>query len=197
MQKAVIAAVLLCLAPSARAQELSAVATCSHRESDGARTLCHETVVSAPPDAVWRLFSTTEGLSSWVAPVAAIDLRVGGIWEASYRMDARLGDQGNIRNRVLSYLPHRMLSIAVDSAPPGFPHPELVQGVWTVIELEQVGEMQTRVRVSMLGYREGADYDELYQMFDQGNAFTLRKLAERVSNGRTNWQNTAAIEQRP
>lgn len=197
MQKTIVAAVLLCLAPSAHAQDPSAVASCSHVESDGARTLCHEAVLPAPPDEVWRLFSTTEGLSSWVAPVAAIDLRIGGIWEASYRMDAHLGDQGNIRNRVLSYLPQRMLSIAVDSAPPGFPHPELIQRVWTVIELEPAGEGRTRVRVSMLGYGEGADYDELYAMFDQGNALTLRKLAERVRNGRTNWQNTASIEQRP
>lgn len=197
MQKAFVAAVLLCLAPPARAEEPSPIANCSRLESDGARTLCHETVVPAPPGEVWQLFSTTEGLSSWVAPVAAIDLRVGGIWEASYHMDAQLGDRSNIRNRVLSYLPQRMLSIAVDSAPAGFPHPELIQRAWTVIELEPAGEGQTRVRVSMLGYGEGTDYDELYAIFDQGNALTLRKLAERVRNGRTHWQDTAAIEQRP
>lgn len=184
----VFAAFLMFLAPTGEAATSADVVSCSQRERDGTRTLCHETVVPASTDTVWRLFSTTDGLSSWVAPVAAIDLRVGGIWEASYRADAKPGDRDNIRNRVLSYLPQRMLSIAVDTPPPGFPHPELVQTVWTVIELEPAGKGQTRVRVSMLGYGESTEFDELYALFDHGNALTLCKLDERVRSGRTSWQ---------
>lgn len=138
------------------------------------------------------MFASTEGLASWLAPVAAIDLRIGGIWESSYRRDARLGDPGNIRNRILSYDPQRMLSIAVDSAPPGFPEPELVRSVWTVIELEPVGRTRTRVRVSMLGYGEGAGYDRLYTMFRAGNAETLTSLHGRVTTGPTDWETPPA-----
>lgn len=194
---ACVAAVLGLVAP-AGAREAD-VASCSHVEQDGSRTLCHEAIVAAPAREVWRLFATTEGLGSWVAPVAAIDLRIGGMWEASYRRDAHIGDPGNIRNRVLSYVPEHMLSIAVDSAPPGFPEPDLIRNVWTVIELLPAGENMTRVRVSMLGYGAGPHYDRLYAMFDEDNAFTMRKLAERIATGPIDWaaKNKAPGEGRP
>ena len=176
----------------------SHVQDCSRTEASGLRTICKEAVVPAPPSTVWPLLSTTEGLRSWAAPVAAIDLRIGGTWETSYRRDARLGDPGNIRNRVLSFLPEHMLSIVVDSAPAGFPEPILVRTIWTVIELEPVRDEQTRVRVSMTGYGAGSGYDALYALFEQGNALTLSKLRERVVTGRpANWSEAPLMESHP
>jgi uncharacterized protein YndB with AHSA1/START domain len=192
MIKIAAIACLLFWAPVSAWAEDGAITNCSHVEADGTRTLCHEAVLPSSADAIWPLLSTTGGLSSWVAPVAAIDLRVGGIWEVSYRADGRLGDAHNIRNRVLSYLPGRMLSVIVDQAPLGFPQPELVRTVWTVIEIEPLSATQSRVRVSMLGYGTGADYDQLYALFDEGNAYTLQKLRERVSSGPTDWHAPAA-----
>jgi uncharacterized protein YndB with AHSA1/START domain len=149
-------------------------------------------VVAAPAADVWALWSTTQGLSSWAAPLAAIDLRIGGVWEASYRPGARLGDAENIRNRVLAYLPGRMLTIQVAGAPPGFPHADLAARLWTVIELEPVDATQTRVRVSMTGYGSGAGYDTLYGHFNQGNAATLKLLTRRVDEGPVDWRRLSA-----
>lgn len=171
----------------ASAEAATAPTDCSFGMADGVRALCHEMVVPASREEVWRLFATTDGLRSWVAPVAAIDLRVGGIWEASYRLDAHIGDPGNIRNKVLSFLPGRMLSISIDSTPPGFPEPELARSTWTVIELEQLDGNRTRVRVSMFGYGEGAGYDRLFAFFNSGNAATLTALHARVISGPTKW----------
>lgn len=171
----------------AAARQDTAPYDCSYVAADGARTLCHEMVMPAPPAEVWPLFATTEGLASWLAPVAAIDLRIGGLWESSYRPDARIGDPGNIHNRILSHNPEKMLSIAVDRAPPGFPEPELVRTVWTVIDFEAIGRSRTRVRVSMIGYRQGEGYDRLYAMFKAGNAQTLQALHARVVGGPTDW----------
>jgi uncharacterized protein YndB with AHSA1/START domain len=189
---ALAAALFLGFGPIAAAETVQrvVVSDCSQAGADGTRTLCQEAVVPATPDLVWSLFSSGEGLSSWVAPMATIDLRVGGVWETSYRTGARSGDENNIRNRVLSYLPGRMLSVQVDHAPPGFPQPELVHNVWTVIELDAVGAGQTRVRVSMPGYGAGAGYDGLYAFFERGNAFTLQKLFERVVSGPVDWSAT-------
>jgi len=175
------AAVLVGGVTAARAEQaITAVAAAPRREADGARTLVHEIVVSASQAEVWRLWSTSEGLASWVAPVAAIDLRVGGIWEASYDPAVPLGDPRTIRNRVLSLIPGRMLSIAIDGAPPNFPHADLAQQLWTVIELEPVAAAQTRVRVTMLGFADGAGFDALYTFFDRGNAYTLDQLNARL-----------------
>lgn len=160
---------------------------CSRHLAAGGRVLCQEAVLPAPVSDVWALFATTEGLRSWLAPVAAIDLRIGGMWEASYDPGARLGDDGNIRNRVLSFLPERMLSIQVAHAPPGFPHADVAAQLWTVIEFEPVGAGATRVRVSMLGYGESEADDVLYRFFDRGNAYTLQKLAQRIAEGPTDW----------
>ncbi|WP_395647485.1 SRPBCC domain-containing protein [Terricaulis sp.] len=178
---------LTALAGEAAAQPVAqqvAVSSCTRTETDGSRALCHEAVLPASAHDIWMLFATSEGLRSWLAPVAAIDLRIGGMWEASYDASARLGDPGNIRNRIMSYLPERMLSIQVANAPPGFPHAERVAELWTVIELEPVSAGETRVRVSMLGYGEGEADDALWRMFDAGNAYTLQKLGERVGERR-------------
>ncbi|PZO53723.1 MAG: hypothetical protein DCF16_06345 [Alphaproteobacteria bacterium] len=160
---------------------------CSRTEPSGERTMCHEAVIAAPVSEVWALFSTTEGLASWVAPVAAIDLRPGGMWESSYDRAARLGDAGNIRNRVIAITPERSLIIQVAGAPPNFPHADLVGELVTVIAFEPVDAANTRVRVTMLGYRDGEGFDALYRHFEWGNAYTLDALAARVSAGPTDW----------
>lgn len=164
------------------------VTSCARVEADGARTLCHEAVVPAPVADVWALWSTTEGLSSWVAPVAAIDLRIGGLWEASYNPASKIGDPGNIQNRILSFVPGRMISIQVAQTPPGFAHVDHVKRLWTVIELEPEGRARTRVRVTMLGYRAGPEFDALHADFDRGNAFTLRTLERRIATGPVDWR---------
>lgn len=152
-----------------------------------AAALCHEILVPASVDEVWQLFTTSNGLQSWMAPVAAIDLRVGGMMEASYARAARIGEAGNIQNRVLSYLPERMLSISIARAPPNFPHADVARSLWTVIELEPSDETATRVRVTMLGYGEGEAFDALARHFNAGNAWTLEKLHERVTQGPVDW----------
>lgn len=166
--------------------------SCSRTEPDGARTLCHELVVPAGREAVWALLSTSEGLRTWAAPVVVLDLRIGGIWEASYNPRGAPGDPANIRNRVLSFAPGRMLSIQVEQAPPGFPHGEEARETWSVIELQDEGPAATRVRVSGMGYRAGAAFDELYAFFERGNAWTLQRLYTRIVSGPADWAATSA-----
>jgi uncharacterized protein YndB with AHSA1/START domain len=181
--------VALCLMTAACAAPAAArdVANCSWREPGGERALCHEAVIDAPISDVWSWFATSEGVRSWMAPVAAIDLGVGGALETSYNRDARLGDAGNIRNRVVAFAHEALLVIQVARAPPRFPHADAVRELTTVITFEVVDATHTRVRVAMLGYREGEAFDALYQFFDAGNAYTLGKLRERASNGPTDW----------
>ena len=170
-------AIWLLATPAAAAPN---VEVCSRTEPSGDRTLCHSIVVNAPVAEVWRLWSTTEGLQSWLVPVVAIDLRVGGDWEASYNPQGRLGEAGNIRNRVIAFVPERVLVIQIADSPRGFAHEDLARELTTAIELEAVDAEHTRVRVSMLGFGEVEGFEELRNIFDQGNAYTLRKLAEHI-----------------
>lgn len=178
----------LCAAPAALAE---GVADCSRMETGGARTLCVEAEVPASLAEVWALWAESDQLSTWMAPVAAIELRPGGMMEASYHPAGRIGDAGNILNRVVAVTPMQSLSIQVERTPPGFPHADVVRELVTVIEFEPLSTNATRVRVSMTGYREGAAYDELYAFFARGNAWTLQKLQERVVDGPVDWRAAA------
>jgi uncharacterized protein YndB with AHSA1/START domain len=168
----------------ASAQE---VKNTSYTLSSGERILRHEAVVEAPLDTVWRTLTTTDGLRSFLAPVVAIDLRVGGRWEASYNSTRQLGDSANIVNEVVTYLPPEMLTVRVIHTPPSFLHPDVAKSLWTVYQLQSVTERQTRVVVSMVGWKAGPDWDAVYRFFDRGNAFAMAELQRRFTNGPHRW----------
>jgi len=177
----VLAAILVAtfVAPAA-AQGGSTLAACSRDEGAGERTLCHELVVPASGAEVWRLLSTSDGWRSWAAPVAEIELRSGGRLETSYDRSAQIGDPGNIRSRVIAVAPERLLVIQIADAPPGFPHEALARELTTAIELEPVDPAHTRVRVTMMGYRDAPGFETLYAFFDRGNAATLMALRQHI-----------------
>ncbi|MBX9746818.1 MAG: hypothetical protein K2X34_07945, partial [Hyphomonadaceae bacterium] len=104
--------------------------------------------------------------------------------------NARLGDAGNIHNRVLAIVPQRALVIQIANAPANFPHLDLARQLATTIEFEPVDHARTRVRITMMGYREGEGFDVLYGHFERGNAYTLMALAARLRDGPSEWNLT-------
>src|ERR1700737_3060431 len=134
----------------------------SFRSSSGEGVLRHEIIIAAPPARVWEAFTTTTGLRNFAAPVAAIDLRIGGTWEASYDRAAGIGDPKNIQNEILAYVPNEMLTIRIKRAPPTFPHLEIGKAVWTVILLHELPGDHTRVEVAMLPWKDGESWNDLY-----------------------------------
>jgi uncharacterized protein YndB with AHSA1/START domain len=185
-------ALLLILAFS-RLAPAGEVQTVEYRADDGSRILRQEVIVDAPLDEVWRVFTTKEGWESFAVPFALVDLRVGGIIETSYDPAAEPGDPANIRNRILSFLPRRMLSIQAVQAPPDFAHADLLPSLHSVIEFERDGNERTRVAISGVGYGNGEGYDELIGFFRHGNAWTFERLARRFEEGPLNWN--AAVPQ--
>lgn len=175
--------VLLLATPAAWAEPAT---DCSRVEPSGERTLCVEGVVPAPVAEVWALWAEPAQLQTWLAPVAAIDLRPGGMMEVSYDASGHLGAETNILNRVISVVPMRSFVIQVARQPHGVP--DEVRELATLIEFEAQGERATRVRVSMLGFREGQTFDGLYAFFARGNAYTLNELSERITNGPNDWE---------
>lgn len=175
---------LLFVSAALAAQE---VENSTYTAPDGTRVLRHTSEVPASVAEVWEALTTTDGVRSWAVPVAEVDFRLGGIWESSYRLDGRIGDERNIRNRFISYLPLKMVSIQAVQAPPGFPHADLLPELFTVIELEKLATDRTRVTISMVGYRAGDGFDVLFRHFDSGNAWTLEQLRKRFAEGPVDW----------
>lgn len=163
------------------------VANSSYVEADGDRVLQLSIVVKATPAQVWRAFTTGEGYREWVAPVARIDLAVDGIVEASYDARAKIGDPYNIKNRIVAYVPERMLALRNIQAPSSFPHRDLFERVSTTIELEDLGLGRTRVQITAVGYGKEPGFDVLYRHFEWGNAYTLNELKRRFDTGPVDW----------
>ncbi len=166
------------------------VANTSFVLPSGERVLQHQAVVGASLAAVWKAYTTSEGLRSFVAPFARIDFRPGGIWEASYDPKAKLGDPGNIRNKIVTYLPMKMIVMRIAATPPDFPHPEVAKSVWTILELEDLGFDRVRVIGSMVGWKPGPESDEVYRFFEKGNADVLAALQRRFVEGPNDWSAT-------
>lgn len=168
MQRALVASIALTWAIGVEAQD----------------RIVSEARVAAPLAAVWGAWTTDEGLRSWLAPHASIDLRVGGSMRANYLSDGVLGDARTIENAVLSFDPERMLSIRVISAPDDFPFAREVESMWSVIYFEEAGNDETLVRVVSVGFGADEPSQRMRAFFQQGNAATLEQLQQRFATGR-------------
>lgn len=152
----------------------------------GGFVLRHEAVVPAPLADVWEAVTTSEGWRSWAVPFAEVDFRLGGRIETSYDPDAVAGRPENIVSRILAFLPGRMIAFQAEQAPPDFPRPELLDGLFSVVELSPEAD-GTRVAVSGVGYTDSPGHRELRRFFEQGNAWTLEQLVKRFTTGPVDW----------
>jgi uncharacterized protein YndB with AHSA1/START domain len=155
---------------------------------DGTRVLRQSLGIPASRQDVWNAFTTTDGVRSWAVPVAQVDFRLGGIWESTYNLDGQIGAPGNIKNRFLSFVPLRMVSFQAVAAPPTFPYRELLENIFTVVEIDDASAGTVRVTVSMMGYASGEGYDTIYRHFEAGNAYSLRQLRKRFVDGPVRWR---------
>lgn len=172
----------------ALAQTASAVTDSSFVMPDGERVLELSAVIPAPIDAVWQAFTTTDGWTSWAAPVGRVDARVGGIIESSYDPAVALGSAATIRNEIVALVPRRLLVIRNVQAPPNarFDVPTF-QRLQTALWFEAVDSGGTRVTLDNAGYRDGAAFDGVYRHFLAGNRWTLDQLRQRFVAGPVDW----------
>lgn len=148
----------------------------------GERVLQESIELNAPRAAVWRLWATGEGLREWEAPLATIDLRVGGRMQASYDAKATLGDETTITHEIVAYVPGSLLAFRNVGTPKGFPWPERFGRVRNVIQIEAIDAGHTRLTVSGVGYQ--AQDQAMYDFFRSGNAYLLETIKAHLEGGR-------------
>jgi uncharacterized protein YndB with AHSA1/START domain len=142
--------------------------------------LVHEGMISAPIETVWASWTTSDGLRSWLAPHVEIDFQIGGKMRTNYNPNGSLDDSQTIENTILSYDPHKMISIRVSKAPEGFPFPNAIYEMWTVIYFESVAPEETLVRVAAHGFSTDEESQRMRAFFEQGNAATIRQMQDRI-----------------
>jgi uncharacterized protein YndB with AHSA1/START domain len=152
------------------------------------RVLRHEIAVNGSLADVWNAFTTSEGLMTFMAPVVHMELKTGGAFDSNYRVGSKLGDPGTIHNQVLNYIPMEMFSIKVGLTDQFPERPRQAGTLFAVLTFKDAGVKQTLVTISMLGWGNGEDWDQVYKFFDRGNAYTMTELARRFDQGPVAWK---------
>jgi uncharacterized protein YndB with AHSA1/START domain len=145
------------------------------------RSISLEVTLDAPPAEVFRLWTTTEGVTKFLAPAANIEPRVGGRYQIIFDPvgDPEGAFHGTKVGKVLRVMPDKEIAFEWPMPPFG---PELGgPPVPTWVELEflpspdQSG--RTRLRFAQYGFRTGGKWEQAFPMFrDQNWPLVLNRL---------------------
>jgi len=139
-------------------------------------------LVEATPEEVWRAWTTVEGVKTFFAVDARIELRVGGEYEIYFDSSASEGERGSEGCKVLSYVPGSMLSFSWN-APPQFEKTREERAQWVVLFFLPVGERRTLVRFLELGWTDDEESQQVYRYFDRAWTLVLTNLVQAFANG--------------
>jgi len=146
--------------------------------SESEKMLRVEITVPASRSDVWKAFSTSEGLSTWLAPNSVVDLRPGGDWMVHFP-DGSTGG-----GTIVSFVPQKEIVISA-LAPDKFPTVR-AQRTTARFELEDHGT-GTLVRLTQTGWKDGDEWDRAYEYLTAGNAQLLATLHRRFVSGPIDW----------
>lgn len=102
------------------------------------RTIVWEHDVDAPVAAVWRAYTTAEGLRGWCAPKAEIELAIGG----SLRLNVDTGAFNDESSTILAFEPERLLATQSKATAP----------IWSVLYFGESTPGKTHLRSVSAGW---------------------------------------------
>ena len=178
--KILLTAVVVQTALGVAAQE---VRNTSYVTQSGERVLRIETVVPASTESVWKAWTTPQELSKWIAPVVAIDLKIGGTISTNYDQKAAIGAAGTIRLPIINYIEKQLITFKVNlnekfsNSTRNEDH-----NLQEIVQIVDLGDGKTKVVSSMLGWGAGKDWDQTYDFFARGNEWTYGQLAKYLSS---------------
>ena len=142
------------------------------------KVLVLEVTIPAPIVEVWKAFTTSEGLSTWLTPGAVVDLRTGGEWTAHFPGGSTGG------GTILSFVPEKELILSA-LAPDKFPTVRATR-TRARFQFEPKGD-STIVRLTQTGWKEGDEWVKAYEYLTVGNAQLLATLHHRFVSGPIDW----------
>lgn len=167
---------LLALSAVAAAAALAPLAP--NQAAPAERALIVEITVPATRADVWKAFSTSDGLSTWLAPNSVVDLRPGGDWMVHFPGGSTGG------GTIVSFVPEREIVISA-LAPDQFPAVR-AQRTTARFTFESRGT-STVVRLTQTGWKDGDEWDRAYEYLTAGNAQLLATLHRRFVRGPIDW----------
>ncbi|MFC1746859.1 SRPBCC domain-containing protein [Candidatus Neomarinimicrobiota bacterium] len=141
-----------------------------------------EGLVDAPIDKVWAAWTTNDGLQSWLAPSAEIDLKIGGLMVTGKNTQGGLGEPQTTENRIMAFEDGKMLALRIVKTPNDFPYPKRAKQMWTVINLEERGPDKTQVRIVGMRFETDKKSLEMRAYFIGENSRTLERLQKHFAS---------------
>ena len=173
--KRATALLLACAAAGAFAQE---------------RQIVKEVTVKAPPEEVFRAWSTSEGIATFFAPEARVEARSGGPFEVYINPYAKPGMKGADDMKVLAVQDNRMISFTWN-APPHLPETRAQRTV-VIVRTKPAPDNQTLVTLTHVGWGDGGQWDQTFTYFDRAWGNVLANLQKRYAEGKpidwTEWR---------
>lgn len=154
--------------------------------TDRERLIRKQAVISASPETAWKTWTSLEGVTSFLAPRANIEPKLGGLYELMFEPKAPKGFRGTEGSRILRFDPPSNLAFEF-LAPPEFPN---VRRVRTRVELaleEVLKGGVVNIRLLHSGFMEGEEWDECLDFFNWSWDLALARLQYRISISPIDW----------
>jgi uncharacterized protein YndB with AHSA1/START domain len=150
------------------------------------RAIRKQAVVSAALGTVWQNWTTPEGVTSFFAPKANIEPKVGGLCELLFDLKAPRGFQGTEGCRILAFDPPRSLGFEF-LAPPPFPNVRRIRTRVDVLFDDVLRGGLVKLDLSHSGFAEGEEWDECYDFFSWSWDLVLGRFQYKCAGGRIDW----------
>ncbi len=142
------------------------------------RALTKQTVVAASVADVWKTWTTVEGVKSFFAPEAKIELRQGGAYEIYFDLEQPPGLRGSEGCKILKIEPEKQLVVSWNFPPHLSIRNERTE---VAVAFEAIDARHTRVKLLQTGWRQGGDWEAGYAYFDRVWGVVMERLAQRFS----------------
>jgi uncharacterized protein YndB with AHSA1/START domain len=149
------------------------------------RALDKEIELNATLEQAWSAWTTREGITSFFAPDAQVDARVGGAFHIYIDPLAEPGLKGADDMRFLAVQPQRMISFDWN-APPSLPEARQ-QRTLVIVRFNPIDARHTKVTLHHVGWGDGGEWDKAYSYFDKAWSFVLANLKKRFEEGPRDW----------
>jgi hypothetical protein len=134
-------------------------------------------VVPININETWKLFTTNEGLKKWIAPVAKIDMKIGGSIKTNYDPNKTSDDSTSIKLDIINYIEYEMLTLKVNLNS-NFPMEVKKEdkNLQEILQFVKLDDNRTKIISSMVGWGQGSSWDKTYAFFEKGNDWTYKEI---------------------
>ncbi len=143
----------------------------------GEKVLQFSVIIPVDKTEAWKLFTTEAGLKTWIAPVAAINMKTGGQIRTNYDKTKTADDSSSIHLGIINYLEYDLMTIKVNLNN-GFAAnvKENDQNLQEIIQFTDAGNGKTKLVSSMVGWGQGEEWNKAYAFFEKGNDWTYKEI---------------------